>query len=152
MKCTCYVWYIYIMRVNLEFPIMVNCIKTMYCEEHFCSCSNSLITHYLSSHGTGHAFKWLVINMFFKQMAGFNIQLFSDTYVMHHALFVSSSIAATLNQCIESLTTWTSWGLTFIINFQCQFMYNHFTTIKWYESFKFQKISSGEYCVYYSLF
>ena len=28
MKFTCYVWYIYIMRVNLEFPIMVNCIKT----------------------------------------------------------------------------------------------------------------------------
>ena len=72
------------------------------------------------------------------------------TYVMHHALFVSSSIPATLNQCIESLTTWTSWGLTFIINFRCQFMYNHFTTIKWYESFKFQKISSGEYYFHYS--
>ena len=79
-------------------------------------------------------------------MDGFNIQLFPDTYVMHHAFFVSSSIPQ-LNQCLESLTTWTSWGVTFIINFQCQFMYNHFTTIKWYESFKFQKISSGDFFI-----
>ena len=79
-------------------------------------------------------------------MDGFNIQLFPDTYVMHHALFVSSSIPQ-LNQCLESLTTWTSWGVTFIINFQCQFMYNHFTTIKWYESLQFQKISSGDFFI-----
>lgn len=26
-------------------------------------------------------------------------------------------------------------------------MYNHFTTIKWYESFKFQKISSGDFFI-----
>ena len=91
-------------------------------------------------------FKWQIIKRFFDQMDGFNIQLFPDTYVMHHALFVSSSIPQ-LNQCLESLTTWTSWGVTFIINFQCQFMYNHFTTIKWYESFKFQKISSGDFFI-----